>query len=110
MLIQIVLIAILLAALLMTWKRATQNVISMREALTWSLLWIAAGVVIALPWTTTVVANFFGVGRGSDFILYGSVVALFILVFKIFIALDKLDRKLTDIVQRDALKEVPKHD
>ena len=110
MLIQIVLIAILLAALLMTWKRATQNVISLREAVAWSVLWIAAGVVIALPWTTTVVANFFGVGRGSDFIMYGSVVALFILVFKIFIALDKLDRKLTDIVQRDALKEVPKHD
>ncbi len=110
MLIQIVLIAILLAALLVTWKRATQNVISLREAVAWSFLWIAAGVVIALPQTTTVVANFFGVGRGSDFIIYGSVVALFILVFKIFVAIDKLDRKLTDIVQKDALKEIPKHE
>ncbi len=110
MLIQLVLILILLAALGMTWKRAKENVISRREALLWSVVWIVAGIVVALPWTTTVVANFFGVGRGADFVIYGSVVVLFILVFKIFVALDKLDRKLTDIVQRDALKEVPKHD
>lgn len=110
MLIQIVLLLILFAALLMTWKRARQRVISFREAIVWSVLWIGAGIGIALPWTTTLVANFFGVGRGSDFVIYGSVVALFMLVFKIFIALDKLDRQLTDIVRKDALKDLPKHD
>ena len=109
MLIQIVLIAILVGALAMTWKRARQRVISIRETVAWSILWIAAGVVILLPWTTTRVANFFGVGRGADFILYGSVVLLFVLVFKIFVALDKLDRKLTDVVRKEALKEMPKN-
>ena len=110
MLIQVVLILIFLAALGMTFKRAHQEVISMREAIAWSFLWIAAGVCIALPWTTTMVANFFGVGRGADFIIYGSVVLLFVLLFKVFVALDKLERKLTDIVRTEALKDLPKHD
>ena len=110
MLIQFVFILIFLAALGVTFKRAHQDVISMREAIAWSFLWIAAGVCIALPWTTTMVANFFGVGRGADFIIYGSVVLLFVLLFKVFVALDKLERKLTDIVRTEALKDLPKHE
>ncbi|MBI5655079.1 DUF2304 domain-containing protein [Candidatus Uhrbacteria bacterium] len=110
MLIQIVLIAILLGALYVTWKRSRQNVITPPEAVLWSLLWIGAGVVIALPQTATLAANFFGVGRGSDFVIYGSVVLLFVLIFKIFIALDRVERKITDLVRRDALRDLPKHE
>ncbi len=108
MLIQIVLIAVLLGALYVTWRRARQNVITLSEALLWSVLWIAAGVVIALPQTATLVANFFGVGRGSDFVIYASVVTLFVLVFKIFVAMEGLERKLTEMVRRDALRDLPK--
>lgn len=111
MLIQIVLILVLLGALYVTWKRAKQDVITIIEALLWSVLWLGAGVVIALPQTATLVANFFGVGRGSDFVIYGSVVVLFFLVFKIFISLDRMERKITDLVRKDALRDLPeKHD
>lgn len=112
MLIQFVLIVSLALALYMTWRRAKQGVISWREALGWSALWVVAGAVILLPQTTTTVANFFGVGRGVDFVLYASVVTLFFLVFKIFLSLDRLERRLTDVVRKDALKELPeqKHD
>ncbi|MFA5185747.1 MAG: DUF2304 domain-containing protein [Patescibacteria group bacterium] len=111
MLIQIVLILVLLGALYVTWKRAKQDVITIIEALLWSVLWIAAGVVVLLPQTATLVANFFGVGRGSDFVVYGSVVTLFVLVFKIFISLDRVERKITDLVRKDALRDLPeKHD
>ncbi|MBP9868941.1 DUF2304 domain-containing protein [Patescibacteria group bacterium] len=108
MLIQFVLIIVLLAALVITWRRATQQVISRREALAWSVLWIGASVVILLPQTTTIVANLFGVGRGADFILYASVVLIFILIFRIFIMLEQMERKLTDLVRREALRDLPK--
>ncbi len=108
MLIQFVLIAVLLIALFVTWKRAGQRVVTVREALGWSLLWVGAAVGIAMPWTTTLVANFFGVGRGSDFVLYGSVMLLFVLVFKLFVAFEKQERKLTELVRRDALKDLKK--
>ncbi|MFA4955068.1 MAG: DUF2304 domain-containing protein [Patescibacteria group bacterium] len=109
MLIQFVILAVLIGALFMTWKRARQGVISFVEALAWSLLWIGAGVVVLLPQTATLVANFFGVGRGADFVIYGSVVLLFVLVFQIFISLDRLERKLTEMVRREALKDLPKN-
>lgn len=108
MLIQFVLIAILLGALYVTWRRMRQGVINLGEAVLWSVLWVGAGTVIALPQTATLVANFFGVGRGSDFVIYGSVVILFILVFKVFVALDQLEKKLTEMVRRDALRDLPK--
>ncbi len=108
MLIQLVLIISLALALYVTWRRARQNVISWREALGWSLLWIMAAVVILLPDTTTIVARWVGVGRGVDLVLYASVVALFFLVFKIFLSLDRLERRLTDIVRKDALKDLTK--
>jgi hypothetical protein len=92
----------------MTWRRAKQNVISRREALVWSLLWMAAAIVVLLPQTATTIANVFGVGRGADFVIYASVVLLFILVFRIFISMEQLERKLTDMVRRDALRDLPK--
>ena len=104
MLIQIVLIVILAAALAMTWRRVRQRVISVAEGLAWSLVWVGAAVVILQPGVATSVANFFGVGRGSDFVIYGSVVLLFVLVFKIFVSLERMERKLTDLVRNEALK------
>ena len=108
MLIQFVLIIVLVAALVITWRRASQLVISRREALAWSVLWLGASVVILLPQTTTIVANVFGVGRGADFILYASVVLIFILIFRLFILLEQMERKLTDVVRREALRDLPK--
>lgn len=110
MLIQVVLIVVLASVLVMTWRRAWQGVVSRREALLWSLLWIGAGFIILQPKTTTLVANFFGVGRGADFILYGAVVLLFVLVFKLFVALEVMERKLTDFVRKDALKNLSKQE
>jgi len=109
MLIQFVFVAALAVAFIVTWRRAKQNVISRLEALVWSIAWIGASIVIMLPQTTDAVAKFFGVGRGADFIIYGSVIVLFFLVFKIFIALDKLDHQLTEIVRRDALNQLKDH-
>jgi hypothetical protein len=107
MLIQIVLVGVLALALFMTWRRAWQSVISRLEALVWSVLWIGAAVIVLLPQTTTTVAHIFGVGRGVDFILYTSVVILFVLVFKIFVTLERIERTFTELIRREALKDIP---
>lgn len=107
MFIQFVLTVVLLITLVVTLKRARQGVISWLEALLWSLLWVVAAVVILLPETTTLVAQLFGVGRGVDAVIYGAITLLFILVFKVFLSLDRMERNLTDIVRKDALKDLP---
>jgi hypothetical protein len=108
MLIQFVLIIVLLAALVITWRRATQQVISRREALAWkrTLDWCKRGH----PSSTNNddCRKSFWRCRGADFILYASVVLIFILIFRIFIMLEQMERKLTDLVRREALRDLPK--
>lgn len=105
LLIQIVFILFFIFALVITWKRQGQRVIPTVEALAWSCVWLAGTIAVLLPNTTTTVAHFFGVGRGADFIVYGSVTALFLLVFKLFIQHERLERKLTDVVRHNALRD-----
>lgn len=105
MLIQLLLVTLLAVMLLMTWRRARQGVIRSRDAFFWSLLWIAAAVVIVLPQSTTGIARLFGVGRGVDAVIYASVTLIFMLIFKLFLTVDRLDHSLTDVVRKDALRQ-----
>jgi hypothetical protein len=109
MLIQIILVLTMIAALVMTWRRFRQRVIPFGEAFAWSVLWIVAAIVIVLPQVTSRLADIVGIGRGVDLVVYASVSILFLLVFKLFIQQEKLDRKLTDLVRHDALRDLDKH-
>ncbi len=105
MLIRFILWFVLALALMMTWRRERQGAVRVWEAVLWSVVWIAAGLVVARPEVTTEIAQFLGVGRGADLILYGAVITLLILVFQLHIAHHKLERQLTDIIRRQALEE-----
>lgn len=103
--IQLLLLAALLSAFALTWKRARERVIRRREALLWSLLWIAAAILIFWPELASRVASFVGVGRGADLVVYAAVIVLFVLIFNIHVFLDRLERKLTQLVRHEALHE-----
>ncbi len=106
MLIQFFLIVGFCLALYVTWKRWKQRVIPLLEAVGWSVLWLGGVAVTLIPKITERLASVFGVGRGVDLILYAAVAVLFFLVFKLFISHEKLERKLTDVVRREALGEL----
>jgi small membrane protein len=108
--IQFLLVLILLSAVAVAWKRVRERVISAKEAVLWTLLWFIAIIIILLPNTTSIVARWLGVGRGADLVLYASIVTLFLIVFKIFVSLDALDRKLTELVRRDALRDLNRNE
>jgi small membrane protein len=101
--IQFLLIASLLVAVVITWRRVQGGIIRPIAAVGWTIAWIAAGIVIALPDVTSTIANLVGVGRGVDLVLYAAVIALFFLVFRIFISLDRIEREITEVVRREAL-------
>ncbi|MFA5935742.1 MAG: DUF2304 domain-containing protein [Patescibacteria group bacterium] len=109
MLIQIILVSIMALAFIMTWRRFRQRVIPLSEALLWSLLWIVATGIVIAPQISTRIAHFVGVGRGADLVVYAAVPMLFFLVFKLFIKHEELERKLTEIVRHDALRDLDKN-
>jgi len=105
MVIQVLLIATLLAALIMTWRRVRQGVLSRLAGFLWSALWVAGGIVVLQPEFASLLARFLGVGRGVDAVIYVAIVGLFYLVFRIFLKLDRLERDITAIVRKVSLEE-----
>ncbi|MDD5252165.1 MAG: DUF2304 domain-containing protein [Patescibacteria group bacterium] len=105
MIIQYLLVLTLVVALGLTWRRVRQGALSGWAAALWSVLWIAAAVVILRPEMTSAIAGWLGVGRGVDAVIYVAIAGLYYLVFRIFLKLDKFERDLTVIVRRISLDE-----
>ena len=108
MIIKIVIIAFVEGVLLKTVGRFRHNELSGRELTIWTIFWLLVAGATLVPKETDIVAQWFGVERGADLLVYLSIIALFFMVFKIIVKLEKLDRDITKIVRMQALdKENP---
>jgi hypothetical protein len=56
-----------------------------------------------VPNFLTKLANFLGIGRGADLVFYLGLLALFFLIFHLYVRLEKIEKNITKIVQADAL-------
>ena len=66
---------------------------------------IAAGLAIAFPNMLTSVANFFGIGRGTDLLLYIFIVAMLLFAVMVIRAKARSDARVTDLARAVALME-----
>jgi hypothetical protein len=73
---------------------------------TWFLFWGAVIVAVARPATTSAVAAWVRVGRGTDLVMYLSVMAIFFLMFRMFGKIEELERQITRVVRAAALKDL----
>lgn len=74
----------------------------------WLLVWGAIGVVVWFPALTSDLAQILRIGRGMDVVVYLSVVLLFYLTFKLLLKTEHLEKEITKLVRREALKEIQK--
>jgi hypothetical protein len=72
----------------------------------WFLFWAAVIVAVLRPETTSAVASWVRVGRGTDLVMYLSVMALFYMLFRLFGKIEELERQITRVVRAAALKEL----
>lgn len=105
-LIQIFLIVFALFAITRVLRQFKKGGLTLAWLLFWVAFWLVAGVVVALPQTTDLVAQFVGVGRGADLIIYLSLVALFFLIFKLFAKIESVEQEITRLVRKLAIEEV----
>lgn len=68
---------------------------------------IVAVLSVIFPASWTVVANFFGVGRGADMVLYSLVVAFLSYTVTSYARFRDLEARYTLLVRRVALGEAP---
>lgn len=71
-----------------------------------AILFVAAAIVaIVFPEVLTSVANFFGIGRGTDLLLYLFIVAMLIFAVTVVRAKARSDARVTDLARAVALME-----
>lgn len=104
--IQIILVLFSLFAITRALRQFRQGALTIAWLIAWVLFWLLVGAVVLSPQTTDTFARLVGVGRGVDFIIYVSVVSLFYLAFRLFVKLEDIEREMTRLVRKMALKEV----
>jgi hypothetical protein len=77
-----------------------------REGVVWAVVWLTAGVAIAWPKVTAVVAHVLGIGRGADLVLYCAVVVMLIGFLTVYARLRRIQHDLTILVRHLAIRDV----
>lgn len=70
------------------------------------ILMVATGLVFVLsPDLTNTIAHKLGVGRGADLVFYLSIVIFWFVILKLYARIRRIEKILTDVVRKDALKD-----
>ena len=103
--IQFLLLAFTLFALWRVLQKHRAHGLRTMQALRWLLVWVGAILVVSFPATTNFLADALGIWRGADLVFYTSLSVIFYLIFRIHLALDRVEQEITAIVQAMALNQ-----
>lgn len=94
-----------LSRAVLRWKERT---ISIFEFFFWIFIWTVLLVLVFIPDAATIVSRWWGIGRGVDSILYVSIIALFYLIFRLYVRQDAYQQEMTKLVRYDAITHAKK--
>ncbi len=103
--IQAFIVVFALFAVTRTFMQFKKGALTIAWLLFWVFFWLIAAFVAVLPQTTDVFARLVGVGRGADVVIYLSLVALFYLVFRLYVKIERVEGEITRVVRGRALDE-----
>jgi small membrane protein len=104
---QFLLLAFVLAALAKVLHSYKQRRMAPLDFLFWGLVWVGTASIIIFPDATSSLAHFLGIGRGADLIMYLSLLISFYLIFRLYLALTRLEQAITALVRAIALERFP---
>ncbi len=106
MLIQAITIIVVLFLITRVGAKLKRRDIAFKEALFWALLWFGVGIVVLYPQLADQVASYAGLqtATGIDLVVYIAVALAFYLIFRLFVHIERIERDITKIVRRMALK------
>lgn len=106
MLIQFVLVIIIILIIWRVIDRFARKQIRISELFIWIIFWLLAAGFVLWPEASSKLAEFLGVGRGVDAILYLALMLIFYLLFRIFVKFEKIEKDITKIVRKISLDEL----
>lgn len=105
MLIKILVTLFVLFAVSRVFLRYREKRIGLLTTLVWCAVWMGIVTFVWWPRVSDIIANSIGVGRGVDALLFVAVIILFYGAFRLYIKIDFIERQLTDLVRKIALRE-----
>ena len=102
--IQIIILLFSLFALSRVFLNIKNNNLERLESVFWVLFWVVAIFATAFPEFLVNVANLLGVERGVDLVIYGSIIVLAYMIFKLYAQITSMEKKITKIVRTVAIK------
>ena len=103
---QIIALLVIAFFLARIFRQRKNNQVSRTEFLFWLVFWfLAAMIIVFIKKIDMLVAGLGFSAAGIDVILYLSIVALFYMIFRLRIKLEKIDREITKIVREIAIKK-----
>lgn len=106
--IQIFFLIFLFFAASRAFLRVKEGNISFGSFLFWSSLWILATFSVLKPEFTTYMAKLIGIGRGTDAVIYASIILLFYLIFRTNVMMENLRQEISKLTTKIALQEKEK--
>lgn len=103
--IQIIFSIFLIFAVSRVLLRLKDGTLSLKNFIFWTGLFVIALIGVIQPELTTLLAQKLGINRGSDVVVYASILLLFYLIFRTNILLENLRHDLTELVRKLALKK-----
>lgn len=88
--------------------RLKDGALTLKNFLFWTTLWLLGIIGVVKPELTSIIANKLGINRGSDVVIYASIMLLFYLIFRTNVMLENLRHDLTKLVRMFALSEKKK--
>jgi hypothetical protein len=89
----------------MTLSAGVRGLVRKRIVAVWLAIWTIGALAIVWPRSTFLVARWLGIGRGSDLLLYLSVLFMLVGFFYVYGRFRRLDRQITVLVRRLAIED-----
>lgn len=102
---QIIFITFLIFSIIGIVKKKKKSTLKPIETLVWTIIWLIGGVLIMFPSISTTISNFLGITRGTDAIVYTSIILLFFFLYRANEKIDKLERMIRDLTSKLAIKK-----
>ena len=103
--IQILLLIFLLFVITRVILRFREGTISLGMFLFWTGFWALATLSVIQPDFTTFVAQRAGIGRGADAVIYGSLIIIFYLIFRLMVMIENVRHEVTKLIREIALSD-----
>lgn len=84
-------------------QRKARN-FSFNEFLFWAGIWIFLIIVSFSQPALQIIADFIGISRGVDLLIYGGITILFYMLYRIYAKVDRQQQEITKLVSEIAVK------